>query len=121
MNKIPRTELQVMKYIWSQDNERVAAADITKFMKEEYDWKQGSTSKVLTRLTEKEFIRPEKEGRKTFYYSLVDSEEYLNFETQDFLEFMHDNSISSMISALNGTKQISDDDIKALEELIKSR
>ena len=109
-----------MKYIWSKNSERVAASDITKFMKDKYDWKQGSTSKVLARLTEKEFIKPEKEGRNTFYFTLVKNEDYIKFETQDFLEFIHDNSISSMISALNGAKKISDDDIKALEELIKS-
>lgn len=121
MKKIPRTELQVMKYIWAQGNDRVASVDITKFMSDEYSWTKGSTSKTLIRLVEKEFLKSEKEGRQTFYYSLISNDEYLKFETKDFFSFMHDNSLSSMISALDDSKNISDEDIKALESWIKSR
>ncbi len=121
MKKIPRTELQVMKYIWAQEESRVACVDITKFMKEKYHWSKGTTSKTLIRLVEKGFLKSEKEGRYTFYYQLINSEEYLKFETQDFFSFMHDNSLSSMISALDDSKDISEEDIKALEAWIESR
>lgn len=63
MKKIPRTEFQVMKFIWAQEDSRVASVDITKFMSEEYDWSKGSTSKTLIRLVEKGFLKSEKEGR----------------------------------------------------------
>lgn len=121
LKKIPRTEFQVMKYIWDQDETRIAAMDITKFMSENYNWSKGSTSKTLLRLVEKGFLKSEKEGRHTFYYYLIDSEDYLKFETQDFFSFMHNNSLSSMISALDDSSDISDEDIKALEEWIESR
>lgn len=121
MKKIPRTEFQVMKFIWAQEDSRVASVDITKFMSEEYDWSKGSTSKTLIRLVEKGFLKSEKEGRQTFYYSLISNEEYLKFETHDFFSFMHNNSLSSIISALDESKDISEEDIKDLEEWIKSR
>lgn len=121
MKKIPRTELQVMKFIWEQKKTRVASVDITKFMSENYDWSKGTTSKTLIRLVEKEFLKSEKEGRQTFYSTLVDGEEYLKFETKEFFSFMHNNSLSSMVSALDDSKDISEEDIKALEEWIKSR
>lgn len=121
LKKIPRTELQVMKYIWSQKEPLVASVDITKFMNETYNWSKGTTSKTLMRLVEKEFLKSEKKGRHTFYNQLVKSDEYIRFETQDFFSFMHDNSLSSMISALDTSTDISEDDIKALEALIESR
>lgn len=121
LKKIPRTELQVMKYIWSKEESLVASVDITKFMNETYNWSKGTTSKTLMRLVEKEFLKSEKEGRHTFYHKLINSEEYLKFETQDFFSFMHDNSLSSMISALDASCDISEEDIKALEALIESR
>ena len=121
MKKIPRTELQVMKYIWSREEDRVASVDITQFMKNEYEWSKGATSKTLIRLVEKSFLKSEKEGRNTFYYQLIDSKEYLKFETNDFFSFMHDNSLLSMISALDDSDDISDEDIKALESWIESR
>ncbi|APC81623.1 TPA: BlaI/MecI/CopY family transcriptional regulator [Clostridium botulinum] len=121
MKKIPRTELQVMKFIWAQESCRVASVDITKFMSEEYDWSKGTTSKTLSRLVEKEFLEQEKEGRQTFYSPLISSEEYLKFETQDFFSFMHNNSLTSIMSALDDSKDISEGDIKDLEEWIKNR
>ena len=121
LKKIPRTELQVMKYIWSQKEPLVASVDITKFMSETYNWSKGTTSKTLLRLVEKEFLKSQKEGRHTFYNQLITTEEYLKFETQDFFSFMHNNSLSSMISALDASTDISEEDIKALEELIESR
>ncbi|HID0764378.1 TPA: BlaI/MecI/CopY family transcriptional regulator [Clostridium botulinum] len=121
LKKIPRTELQVMKFIWAQESCRVASVDITKFMSEEYDWSKGTTSKTLSRLVEKEFLEQEKEGRQTFYSPLISSEEYLKFETQDFFSFMHNNSLTSIMSALDDSKDISEGDIKDLEEWIKNR
>jgi len=121
LKKIPRTELQVMKYIWDQDESRIASIDITKFMSENYNWSKGTTSKTLIRLAEKGFLKSEKEGRHTFYYHLINSEDYLKFETQDFFSFMHNNSLSSMISALDDSTDISEEDIKALEVWIESR
>lgn len=121
LKKIPRTELQVMKYIWSREEDNVASVDITHFMKEEYGWSKGTTSKTLLRLVEKSFLKSEKSGRNMFYTQLVDSEEYLKFETSDFFSFMHDNSLLSMISSLDNTNNISEEDIKALESWIESR
>lgn len=121
MKKIPRTELQVMKYIWDKEELKVASVDITKFMNENYNWSKGTTSKTLIRLVEKEFLKSEKEGRQTFYYPLINSEDYLKFETQDFFSFIHNNSLSSMISALDDSNEISEEDIKALETWIESR
>ncbi|RDY26275.1 BlaI/MecI/CopY family transcriptional regulator [Romboutsia weinsteinii] len=121
MKKIPRTELQVMKFIWAQNNSKVASVEIIKFMSEEYDWSKGTTSKTLIRLVEKEFLRQEKEGRLTFYFTIISSEEYLKFETQNFFSFVHGNSLSSIISALDDSKDISEDDIRSLEDWIKNR
>ncbi|MGL4877697.1 BlaI/MecI/CopY family transcriptional regulator [Paraclostridium dentum] len=121
MKKIPRTELQVMKYIWSKEEPLVASVDITKFMSEMYSWSKGTTSKTLLRLVEKEFLKSQKEGRHTFYTQLISSEEYLKFETRDFFSFMHNNSLSSMISSLDASTDISEEDIKALEKLIEGR
>ena len=121
LKKIPRTELQVMKYIWSQKEQLVASVDITKFMSETYNWSKGTTSKTLLRLVEKDFLKSQKEGRNTFYTKLITSEEYLKFETQDFFSFMHNSSLSSMISSLDASTDISEEDIKALEDLIEGR
>lgn len=110
-----------MKYIWSKKEARVASVDITSFMKDNYDWTKGSTSKTLQRLVDKEFLKSEKEGRKTYYYYIVNEKDYLKFETQDFFSFVHESSLLSMISSLDNSKSISHEDIKALEDFIEGR
>lgn len=110
-----------MKFVWNQKDNIVASSEITKFMEEQYNWTKGTTSKTLIRLVKKEYLKSAKHGRLTFYSPLKDETEYIKFETKEFFSFIHGNSLSSIISALDDTKDILDEDIKALEEWIKSR
>lgn len=121
MKKLPKTEHQVMKFIWNQNNTKVASRDITEFMSKEFNWAKGTTGKVLSRLCEKGFLKSEKDGRKTIYIVLIKGDEYIKFETRDFFSFVHNNSLSSIVSTLGESEAISDEDINELEKWIKSR
>lgn len=120
LKKLPRTELQIMKFIWSSSDE-VSAKDIAKFMSENCSWTFGSTSKTILRLVDKGFIEAKKIGRLNFYSPLVKEEEYLEFETDDFFKFLHGKSLTGLISTLQKTKNISDEDIKELKEWIEKK
>lgn len=121
MNKLPRTEYQVMKFIWSKSCSKVASREITNYMSKEFNWLKGTTGKVLSRLVEKGFIKSEKDGRYTIYNILINNDDYIKFETEDFFEFVHNKSLTSIVSTLGESKAISDKDIKELEDWIKSR
>ncbi|MEF9934905.1 MAG: BlaI/MecI/CopY family transcriptional regulator [Clostridium sp.] len=121
MKKLPKSEHQVIKYIWSRGEGEVSSKDITDYMGESYDWSKGTTSKVLSRLVEKGFLESFKEGRSTIYKVLVGSEEYIKFETEEFFSFVHNGSLKSIVSTLGESNAISEDDIKELEQWIKSR
>lgn len=121
MIKLPKTEHQVMKYIWDQNKSSVASKEIVNYMAKKHFWLKGTTGKVLSRLAEKEFLKSEKDGRNTIYTVLVDKEDYIKFETKEFFSFVHDNSLSSIVSALGECDSIDDEDIKELEEWIKNR
>ncbi|MBH6942296.1 BlaI/MecI/CopY family transcriptional regulator, partial [Clostridioides difficile] len=51
----------------------------------------------------------------------INRDEYIKFETEEFFSFVHHNSIHSFISALGEGEDISDEDIKELEDWIKNR
>lgn len=121
MRKLPKTEHQAMKYIWSKGTEKVASKDIAEYMLQKYNWSKGTSGKVLSRLVEKGFLKHEKEGRNVIYAILVNSEDYINFETKEFFDFVHNKSLSSIISSLGESDSISEDDINDLENWIKSR
>lgn len=121
MRKLPKTEHQVMKYIWAQHINKVASKYIGDYMANEFGWLKPTTGKVLSRLVEKEFLKAEKEGRNTIYTVLVEECEYIKFETEEFFDFVHNKSLTSIVSALGESDSISDDDIKELEQWIKNR
>ncbi|MGL5750793.1 MAG: BlaI/MecI/CopY family transcriptional regulator [Paraclostridium sp.] len=121
MKKLPVTELKIMKFIWSQNTEKVASKDIAAYMLKEFFWLKGTTGKVLSRLVEKEFLHAEKQGRNTIYEVLINNDQYIKFETKEFFNLVHDKSIFSFVSALSEEEDISDKELKYLEEWIKSR
>ncbi|MEF9951105.1 MAG: BlaI/MecI/CopY family transcriptional regulator [Clostridium sp.] len=121
MKKLPKTEHQVIKFIWSKGESEVSSKEITDHMAESVQWTKGTTSKVLSRLVEKGFLESYKDGRNTIYKVLVNREEYIKFETDEFFSFVHNGSLKSIVSTLGESNSISDDDIRELQEWIKSR
>ena len=121
MIKLPKTEHQVMKYIWEQNTNLVPSKEIVNYMAKEHFWLKGTTTKVLSRLVDKAFLKSEKDGRSTIYTILVDKEDYIKFETKEFFSFVHNNSLSSIVSTLGESDSLDDEDIKELEKWIKNR
>lgn len=107
MIKLPRTEFIVMKYIWQRYKigEKVPSKDIISNIAKENKWTNGTVGKLFSRLVKKGFLREEKEGRNTIYYILIDKDDYVEFETKDFLDSMYDNSINSLFTCLNKIKK----------------
>ncbi|WP_009901096.1 BlaI/MecI/CopY family transcriptional regulator [Clostridioides difficile] len=121
MKKIPKSELLVMNFIWDKGIDKIPAREVANYMEISHGWTKGTTGKVLSRLSDKGFLEFEKDGRNTLYTIKVKHEEYLKFETKDFLELIHKNSIHSFISSLGCGNEISDDDIKELEQWTKKK
>ncbi|WP_219716612.1 BlaI/MecI/CopY family transcriptional regulator, partial [Clostridioides difficile] len=95
--------------------------EVANYMEISHGWTKGTTGKVLSRLSDKGFLEFEKEGRNTIYNVKINRDEYIKFETEEFFSFVHHNSIHSFISALGEGEDISDEDIKELEDWIKNR
>ncbi|MBZ9607284.1 BlaI/MecI/CopY family transcriptional regulator [Clostridium estertheticum] len=121
MKKLPKTEHQAMKYIWAQNTTKVASKDVADYMAKTFFWLKPTTGKVLSRLVDKNFLKSEKDGRNTIYTVLISSKEYIKFETKEFFSFVHNKSLTSIVSTLGESDDISEEDIKELEKWIKNR
>lgn len=76
----------------------------------------------ITFTPDKEKIYRCKEGKRITYYTPIVTEgEYLGFETKDFFQKVHGNSLKSFITTLHDNNDISDDDLDELDKWIKSR
>lgn len=99
IRRLPDAELEVMQAIWECE-EPVSRADIDVILKDTHPMAPTTLLTLLTRLSEKRFIRIEKEGRSSRYYPLVSKQEYLAQQSNRFLKKLCGGSLSVFASAL---------------------
>lgn len=120
MKKLPEAEFQVMKAIWAYEPP-VTSSKVMGYLSGEKSWPIQSVVTLLGRLEEKKFLRSEKKGKERLYYPLVSKENYLQFATVNFVKQYHENSCSSLLSALYQNKKLTDEDLDNLQEWIRKR
>ena len=108
-----------MKVVWA-NQPPVTANMIMKQYGVKEGWKVQTAISLLLRLVDRGFLRTEKTGKERTYYPMVDQEDYLRFETGNFLKQFHDNSFLNLVTALYDDKALSDEDIEGLRKLLTS-
>lgn len=118
IKSLPDSELKVMKVIWN-NNRKMSTGEIDSELKEETEWKLSTLQVILSRLTEKGFLKNEKIGRINYYSSIVDFSRYSRNETKNFIRKMYDNSSKKLIASLiEGDDSLTDDDIEEIKKIL---
>ena len=120
MKRLPESEFQVMKAIWA-NKPPITSSRVKRYLSGEKNWPIQSVVTLLGRLVEKGFLRSEKTGKERQYYPLISKEEYLQFETGNFVKQYHDNSLINLLSVFYHDKELSDGDLDDLQEWIRNR
>lgn len=84
-------------------------------------WKAQTIITLMKRLVERGFLWSEKKGKERTYFPLISKDEYLKFETGDFIQRFHGNSFSSLIAALNDSRKFKKNDLDELEKWLKEK
>jgi len=87
----------------------------------EKEWKTPTAISLLLRLVERGFLRTEKNGKEREYYPIITREEYLKFETQNFIKIYHENSFASFVSTFYDNAKISGIDIEEIIKMVKEK
>lgn len=115
--KLPDTEFEIMKVVWEN-----TPPITTNIIMEQYGtsrgWKAPTAISLLMRLVERGFLSTEKRGKERIYFPKVGKEEYLQFETENFMKQYHGSSLSSFVTTMSDGKQLGKKDIEELEELL---
>ena len=121
MKKLPDAEFDIMKVVWA--NEPPISANV--IMRQHGDgegWRVQTAISLLLRLVERGFLRTEKNGRERVYFPLINQEDYLKFETGNFIKQFHNNSFLSLATAMYDDEALTDEDLDGLRKLLnKSR
>ena len=120
MKKLPDTEFDIMKVVW-ENEPPITTNIIMQQLGNEREWKAQTVISLMLRLVERGFIRTEKNGKERTYFPLISKEDYLKFETGDFMERFHGNSFASLVATLYDGNKIKDSDLDQLAKWLKER
>lgn len=120
MKKLPDAEFEIMKVVWANEPP-ITTAIIMEQLGKEKEWKIQTVVSLMLRLVERGFLLSEKHGKERTYYPLVNKEDYLKFETGNFIKQYHDNSLFKLISTLYDDEALNDKDIDELLDWAKER
>ena len=97
----------------------MSPGEILAELKDEVDWKLSTLQVILSRLTEKGFLKNSKNGRINYYTPIVDYSKYKKNETKNFIKKMYDNSSKKLIvSLIEGDNSLTNEDIEELKNML---
>ena len=120
VKKLPDSEFEIMKAVWHSD-EPVTSPMLTEKLRldlPEKDWKQQTVLTMLVRLEGKGFLRSDKAGKERNYYAVVSESEYLQVEAESFRRRFSGGKAGSLVKALYGGSELTDEDIIELKDWV---
>ena len=107
IRRLPDSELEVMQAVWAcslqagtgENIQPVSRSQIEEILQDK-SMALTTLLTLLTRLTEKGFIRTEKIGRSNCYTPLISQADYLAAQSRSFLDKLCGGSLSIFASAL---------------------
>lgn len=120
MKKLPDAEFDIMKVVWANEPP-VTTSIIMEQLGNEKGWKAQTVISLMLRLAERGFLSTEKRGKERVYYPLISKDDYLKFETSNFMKQYHDNSFLDLVNTLYADKALTDSDIDELLQWAKKR
>lgn len=99
IRRLPDAELEVMQAIWAC-TPPVARTEINDILKDTHPMALTTLLTLLTRLSEKGFVRIEKVSRSARYIPLVTQEDYLAEQSKRFFKKLCGGSLSTFAMAL---------------------
>ncbi len=120
IKKLPDAEFEIMKVVWANEPP-ITTSIIMEQLGKGKEWKSQTILTLMVRLVERGFLRTEKNSKERTYFPIIGKEDYLKFETGDFMERFHGNSFASLITTLYDGKKIKDSDLDELAKRLKDR
>lgn len=120
MKKLPDAEFEIMKAVWANEPPMTTTI-IMELLGKDKEWKIQTVVSLMLRLVGRGFLRSEKHGKERTYFPLINKEDYLKFETGNFMKQYHDSSLFNLINTLYDDKALSDEDIDELLKWAKER
>ena len=120
LKKLPDTEFEIMKVVWANEPP-ITTNMVMEQLGNEKGWKAPTVISLMKRMVKRGFLKTEKDGKERIYFPLVSKEDYLKFETGNFMKQYHENSFLSLVNTLYNGRQLSEADIEELMKWVKEQ
>lgn len=117
--QISEAEFEVMKIVWKYAP--INTNEITEKLLQTTAWSPKTIQTLIKRLVTKGVLSYEKQGRVFVYTPLVRESEYINQESDSFLDRYYDGDITSMLSSYLENDKLSETEINSLRSLLSKR
>ena len=117
LRRLPDSELEVMQVLWDKEPP-VKRAEVEAAMRDRRPMAQTTLLTLLSRLSEKGFLRIEKQGRGSCYTPLIARGDYLAAQSRRFIETACGGSLSAFASALCGSG-LTREELEELRDLLE--
>ena len=116
--KISDAELEVMEALWSAGHP-LTAAEAAERIGPERDWSLATVKTMLSRLAAKGALSHSEEGRRYLYSPAIERETYVGGESRRFVDRLFGGRLSPLVARLAEEDALDDDDIAAIEAILK--
>ena len=117
--QISEAEFEVMKIVWK--SAPVSTNEITDRLTKSTEWSPKTIQTLIKRLVTKGALAYEKQSRVFVYTPLVKENEYVQKESNSFLERFYNGNLSAMLSAYIENDAVSESEIEILRALLAKR
>jgi len=116
--RISDAELEVMVALWSAGHP-LTAAEAAERIDADRDWTLATVKTMLSRLVAKGAVQHREDGRRFLYSPAIKREAYVGHESRRFVERLFGGRLSPMVARLAEEDGLDDEDIAAIEALLK--
>ncbi|MBP9478315.1 MAG: BlaI/MecI/CopY family transcriptional regulator [Sebaldella sp.] len=116
---ISEAEYQVMKIIWAKAP--ISTNEVVETLIKTSEWSPKTIQTLLSRLVKKGVLDHKKESRKFVYMPLVREEEYLEQESDTFLNRFYEGTLNSMVVNFLEQDKLTKDDIDELKRILDEK
>lgn len=117
--QISEAEYEVMKIVWK--HAPINTNEITQKLLQTTNWSPKTIHTLIKRLVDKGALSYEKQSRIFVYTPLIQENDYINCQSDSFLQRYFNGNISSMVSAFIENDKLSESDIQELRALLSQK
>ena len=116
-DRLPDAELDVMLVLWNAQTP-MKTSKILEQLNWEKNWSISTLQSLLSRLSDRGFVRAEKNMRFKYYRPVVREDDYKIWETRQFVQRLHGNSCRLLIETLLNDHAFEVSDIQYILQLL---